>query len=195
MTFPNRHPMAGNGAGGAADVILSLEAGGGGGGGRGGAGNGGAKTIVISTAELLATSNFNINGNGVNGDVVIAADAEATLPALIEEVQKLMTPDKKRLFEDRGKKHAEANRAARAAAVEAASVGWNASPVSLARIAAELWPLIEKDDWSYVSPQNFAGNWANRLWDMKKIYHYLGRPGSRRHGVRRARVRRCGPGE
>ena len=178
MTFPNRHPMAGNGAGGAADVILSLEAGGGGGGGgRGGAGGGG-KTIVVSTAELLATSNYNINGNGVNGDVVIAADPEATLPALIEEVQKLMTPDKKRLFEDRGKKHAEANRAARAAAVEAASVGWDASPVSLARIAAELWPLIKNDDWSYVSPQNFAGNWANRLWDMKKIYHYLGGQGA-----------------
>jgi thiamine pyrophosphate-dependent acetolactate synthase large subunit-like protein len=177
MTFPNRHPMAGNGAGGAADVILSLEAGGGGGGGRGGAGGGG-KTIVISTAELLATSNYNINGNGVNGDVYIAADPEATLPALIEEVQKLMTPDKKRLFEDRGKKHAEANRAMRAAAVEAASVGWNASPVSLARIAAELWPLIKNDDWSYVSPQNFAGNWANRLWDMNKIYHYLGGQGA-----------------
>ena len=152
MTFPNRHPMAGNGAGGAADVI--------------------------STAELLATHNYNINGNGVNGDVYIAADPEATLPALIEEVQKLMTPDKKRLFEDRGKKHAEANHAARAAAVEAASVGWDASPVSLARIAAELWPLIKNEDWSYVSPQNFAGNWANRLWDMKKIYHYLGGQGA-----------------
>ncbi|MCU1339866.1 MAG: thiamine pyrophosphate enzyme domain protein TPP-binding [Bryobacterales bacterium] len=176
MTFPNRHPMAGNGAGGAADVILSLEAGGGGGGGRGGAAGG--KTIVISTAELLATHNYNINGNGVNGDVYIAADPEATLPALIEEVQKLMTPDKKRLFEDRGKKHAEANRAARATAAEAASVGWNASPVSLARIAAELWPLIKNEDWSYVSPQNFAGNWANRLWDMKKIYHYLGGQGA-----------------
>ena len=176
MTFPNRHPMAGNGAGGAADVILSLEAGGGRGGGRGGAT--GAKTIAISTAELLATSNFNINGNGVNGDVVIAADPEATLPALIEEVQKLMTPDKKRLFEDRGKKHAEANRAAREAAIETASVGWNASPVSLARIAAELWPLIEHEDWSYVSPQGFVGGWPSRLWDMKKTYHYLGGQGA-----------------
>jgi acetolactate synthase I/II/III large subunit len=178
MTFPNRHPMAGNGAGGTADVILSLDAGGGGGGGgRGGAGGGG-KTIVISTAELLATHNYNINGNGVNGDVYIAADSEATLPALIEEVQKLMTPDKKRLFEDRGKKHADANHAGRAAAVEAASVGWNASPVSLARIAGELWPLIKNEDWSYVSPQNFAGNWANRLWNMNKIYHYLGGQGA-----------------
>ena len=194
MTFPNRHPMAGNGVAGASDVTLSLEAGGGGGGGRGGAG-GGAKTIVISTAELLATHNYNINGGGVNGDVYIAADPEATLPALIEEVQKLLTPDKKRLFEERGKKHAEANRAARAAAVEAASVGWNASPVSLARIAAELWPLIKNEDWSYVSPQDFVGNWPNRLWDMKKIYHYHRRAGSRRHGLRRAGVGRRGAGQ
>jgi len=177
ITFPNHHPMAGNGAAGASDVTLSLEAGGGGGGGRGGAG-GGSKTIVISTAELLATHNYNVNGGGVNGDVYIAADPQATLPALIEEVQKLLTTDKKRLFEDRGKKHAEANRASRAAAVEAASVGWNASPVSLARIAAELWPLIEHEDWSYVSPQGFVGGWPSRLWKMDKVYHYLGGQGA-----------------
>jgi len=179
ISFPSRHPLAGNGAGGAVDVMLNLEAGGGGGGGgRGGAAGDASKTIAISTAELLATHNFNINGGGVNGDMYIAADPQATLPALIEEVKKLITADKKRLFEDRGKKHAEANRAAHAANVDAASVGWNASPVSLARIAAELWPLIKNEDWSFVSPQGFVGNWPSRLWDMKKVYHYLGGQGA-----------------
>jgi thiamine pyrophosphate-dependent acetolactate synthase large subunit-like protein len=178
VSFPNRHPLSGNGAGGAVDVTLNLEAGGGGGGGRGGAG-GGSKSIVITTADLLATHNFNINGGaGPNGDMYIAADPQATLPALIEEVKKLITGDKKNLFADRGKKHAEANRAAHAASVEAASVGWNASPVSLARIAAELWPLIKNEDWSYVSPQGFVGNWPSRLWNMNKVYHYLGGQGA-----------------
>ena len=26
--------------------------------------------------------------------------------------------------------------------------------------------------------QGFSGNWANRLWDMKKTYHYIGGQGS-----------------
>ena len=105
ISFPSRHPLAGNGAGGAVDVTLNLEASGGGGGGRGGAGAGGSKSIVITTADLLATHNFNINGGaGPNGDMYIAADPQATLPALIEEVNKLITPDKKRLFEDRGQR-------------------------------------------------------------------------------------------
>jgi len=48
----------------------------------------------------------------------------------------------------------------------------------LARIAAELWPLIKNEDWSFVSPQGFVGNWPSRLWDMKKVYHYLGGQGA-----------------
>jgi acetolactate synthase-1/2/3 large subunit len=174
VNFPSRHPLGGNGVG-PFDLVLNLEAGGGGFGGGGGVA---ARSIVISSAELLATHNFNVNGGGVNGDMVVAADAQASLPALIEETKKLLTADKKRQFEERGRKHAEANRAARQAAVEAAQYGWNASPVSLARIAAELWPLVKNEDWSFVSPQGFVGNWPNRLWDMKKTYHYIGGQGA-----------------
>ena len=81
-------------------------------------------------------------------------------------------------FAERGKKHAEANAQARAQVIEDARYGWDASPISLARIAAELWPLIKNEDWSFVSPQGFVGNWPNRLWDMKKTYHYIGGQGA-----------------
>src|SRR5205814_384349 len=176
VNFPSRHPLGGAGAG-QADLILNLEAGGGGGFGGGGGANR-AKTIVISSAELLATHNFNVTGNGVNGDMVVAADAEATLPALIEEVKKLITPEKRRAMDERGKLHAEANNKARMAAIDQAQYGWDSSPISLARIAAELWPLIKNEDWSFVSPQGFVGNWPSRLWKMDKIYHYLGGQGA-----------------
>jgi thiamine pyrophosphate-dependent acetolactate synthase large subunit-like protein len=172
INFPSRHPLAGAGDG-QPDLILNLE----GGGGRGGAGNN-AKVISISSAELLATHNFNVNGNAPQGDIVVAADAQATLPALIEETRKLVTPDMKNRFAERGKKHAEANAKARAQVIEDARWGWDASPISLARIAAELWPLVKNEDWSFVSPQGFVGNWPNRLWDMKKTYHYIGGQGA-----------------
>jgi thiamine pyrophosphate-dependent acetolactate synthase large subunit-like protein len=173
INFPSRHSLAGAGDG-QPDLILNLE----GGGGFGGGANRNAKVISITSAELLATHNFNVNGNAPQGDIVVAADAQATLPALIEETRKLVTPDMKNRWAERGKKHSEANAKARAQVIEDARWGWDASPISLARIAAELWPLVKNEDWSFVSPQGFVGNWPNRLWDMKKTYHYIGGQGA-----------------
>jgi thiamine pyrophosphate-dependent acetolactate synthase large subunit-like protein len=175
VNFPSRHPLAGNGAG-QPDLILNLEAAGFGG-RRGAAAGPRAKSITISTAELLATHNFNVNGNPGEADIYIEADPEATLPALIEETRKLVGGDEKRRYAERGKKHAEANLAARNQAIEQASSGWDASPVSIARLSAELWPLIRNEDWSLTSPQGFAGNWPNRLWNMDKTYRYIGGQG------------------
>jgi thiamine pyrophosphate-dependent acetolactate synthase large subunit-like protein len=110
-------------------------------------------------------------------ELSIAADAEATLPALIEEVKRLITPDRKRVIVERGAKHGEANAQARQRAIEQARYGWDASPISLARLTAELWPLIKGEDWSLVSPQGFIAGWPNRLWNMDKLHRYIGGQG------------------
>jgi thiamine pyrophosphate-dependent acetolactate synthase large subunit-like protein len=166
VNFPSRHPLAGAGAGDP-DLILNLENGAG-----GNAGN--AKTIAISATELLATSNFNVLGNPPQADLLIEGDGEASLPGLVEEVRKLVTADRRRVYEQRGAKHAQANAQTREQAIAAARLGWDASPISLARIAAELWPLIKNEDWSLVCPQGFISNWPNRLWNMDKIYRHTG---------------------
>ncbi len=41
-----------------------------------------------------------------------------------------------------------------------------------------MWPLIKDEDWSFVSPQGFVGNWPSRLWKMEKHYHYIGGQGA-----------------
>ena len=184
INFPSRHPLAGNGDMSVpVDFTLNLQPGG----GLGGVGRrGGAPPVVndpprvytITAAEFLATHNYNINRDYPSGDVVIEADAQTSLPALIEEVQKLLTPDKKNMISSRVKEHAAANLAARAAAIDRYNLGWDSSPVSQARMAAELWPLIEHEDWSLASPQGFFGNLPNTLWDMKKTYHYIGGQGA-----------------
>jgi thiamine pyrophosphate-dependent acetolactate synthase large subunit-like protein len=175
VNFPSRHPLAGSGDG-QADLILGLEPGGGFFGGGGAGGN--VKRITISSMEFLATHNFNVNGQAPAGDIVLGGDGEASMPGLIEEVKKLITPDMKRRFEERGKKHAEANRRAREAAIERVRWGWDASPIAMGRVCAELWPLIENEDWSLVSPQTFAGGWPNRLWNIHKHYHFVGEQGA-----------------
>jgi thiamine pyrophosphate-dependent acetolactate synthase large subunit-like protein len=125
----------------------------GGGGGRGGRGGGG-------------------------GGNAITADAEASLPAIIEEVRRQLTADKRRLISERTTRHAAANQEARLQAirqaVETSRAGWDGTPVATARVYAELWPLIMNEDWCLSSPSNFSGGHHSRLWDHNKPYSYLG---------------------
>ena len=111
-------------------------------------------------------------------DLVIAGDSQATLPSLIEEVKRAITADRKRVFEERGKRLAEGHAKQREQAIEDARYGWDSSPISLARLAAELWPLIKNEDWSLVGWQGFIGGWPGRLWNMNKHYHYIGGQGA-----------------
>ena len=139
----------------------------------------GAKLITIYSGDLYGKSNYQDFGRYADVDISIAADAEATLPALIEACKKLITPDRKRAMMERGAKLAEASRAARERDIEQAAYGWDASPISTARVTAELWNYIKNEDWSLVSDVNpFFSGWPLKLWDFKHHYQYLGEHGA-----------------
>jgi acetolactate synthase-1/2/3 large subunit len=175
MNFPSRHPLSQEAAVlREADVVLALEhpllartalkA--------------GARLLSISSFDLFTRSNYWHFGAYQEADLPIAADAEATLPALIEEVKRLITPDRKRTFEARRARLAEAHLRTRERNRVLATHGWDASPLSTARIAAELWEQIKDKDWSLVSRSDGMSDWAWRLWDFKKYYHHIGQSGS-----------------
>jgi thiamine pyrophosphate-dependent acetolactate synthase large subunit-like protein len=147
MNFPLTDPPYGPGIPGTqADVTLALEV------NNPPVSRPGEKTVNISSTILNLKNNYQDTGDRyIASDVDMAADAEATLPALIEECRKLVTGDRKRVFEERAKKLAEVHRQIRIKDIELAAIGWDASPVSLNRLYAELWPLIENEDWSMVS--------------------------------------------
>jgi thiamine pyrophosphate-dependent acetolactate synthase large subunit-like protein len=178
VNFPSHHPLAGMGVG-AADVVLNLEVQGIGSPNPGSIpGTSNAKTINISSLELYIKSNLQDFQHMPDADLAIAADSEATLPALIEEVKRQLTADRKRLVDERGKKYAEAHHSARVAAMEAAAFGWDSSPISLARLCGELWAQIHDQDWSLVSWQGFVSGWPGRLWTFDKHYQYIGGQGA-----------------
>ena len=52
--------------------------------------------------------------------------------------------------------------------------GWDASPVSVPRIIAELGEQIDNDDWAIVSGHQFTGDWQRRLLNHDKPYRYNG---------------------
>jgi acetolactate synthase-1/2/3 large subunit len=138
----------------------------------------GAKVISISAVELNHKSNYQDFGRYVEVDLNITGDAEATLPALIEAVKRLLTADRKRAIQERGAKTAEANRQLRERIREAAAVAWDASPISTARLTAELWGQVKNEDWSLVSNDRYPSYWPTRLWNFSKHYHYIGAQGA-----------------
>ena len=172
LNFPTRHPLNGGNTN-QADVVLALE-----GGDISGlvrqARQRNAKVISITSTHLFQKSNYQDFMRYAEVDMSIAADAEATLPALIEAIKRETTGSRREAFRARGVKIAEANRQALERARSDATNGWDASPVSTARLSMELWAQLKSEDWSYVTGWV---NWPLRLWDFNKHYQYIGRAG------------------
>src|SRR5262249_18522000 len=85
----------------------------------------GAKLITITSGDLFSRSNYQDFGRYAEVDLAIAADAEATLPSLIEACKRLMTPERKRIAEERGRKLAEEHKRTRDRDFDLAAVGWD----------------------------------------------------------------------
>ncbi|HSR05931.1 MAG TPA: thiamine pyrophosphate-binding protein [Bryobacteraceae bacterium] len=130
------------------------------------------KVVSISALELGMKSNYQYFQRYPETEISIVADAEAMLPYLIEACKRLLTADRKRAFEDRGKKLAAAHEQGMQRARDEATYGWDSSPISLARLQAELYDVIRTKDWSLV------GGGASRLWNVDKIYRTAGGGGA-----------------
>src|SRR5262249_35540217 len=101
--------------------------------------------------------------------------AEATLHPLTEAVKRFITADHKNAFQARGSKLASAHQAALEQSRLDATYGWDASPITTARMFAEVWAQIKNEDWSLVSSSQT--NWASRLWNFDKYYRFIVRSG------------------
>jgi acetolactate synthase-1/2/3 large subunit len=138
----------------------------------------GVRLISITASDLYSKSNYQDFQRYTEVDLAMAADAEATLPSLIEAVKKLLTDDRKRTFEDRGKKLAAQHQEALQRARDEAAYGWDASPITTARLCAEIWGAIRTEDWTLaceVSP--WVNRWPLRLWNFDKFHQYIGSSG------------------
>ena len=191
MNFPNRHVLNHTNRGAAlireADVILGLEVG-----DFWGTvhrvtdqlhrrfrsiTSAGVKLIHITAGDLYLKSNYQDFQRFAEVDLSIAADAEATLPALIEQVKRLANADRRRAFQDRGTKLADAHRQMRERIKTEAAYAWDASPISTGRLAAEVWAQIKDKDWSLVSQSRSPNGWSQKLWKFDKYYQHIGGSG------------------
>ena len=135
------------------------------------------KLINISSVELLTKSNYQDFQRFQSVDISMPADAQATLPALIEAVKSALPNDRKAAIEKRGEAARKAFAENRQRTLLAAAVAWDASPISTARLCMETFNAVKDLDWSLVASEGNVSNWPNRLWPMEKYYHWLGRSG------------------
>jgi thiamine pyrophosphate-dependent acetolactate synthase large subunit-like protein len=136
------------------------------------------KLISITATDLYMKGNYQDFQRYPEVDLAIAADAEATLPSLIEANKRLLTADRKRVLDDRRKKFAAAQQVLLEQARVEATYAWDASPISTARLSAELWGQIKDKDWSLVSDvAPGMSNWPLRLWAFDKHYQFIGGAG------------------
>jgi thiamine pyrophosphate-dependent acetolactate synthase large subunit-like protein len=134
----------------------------------------GGKTISICSEYLAQGHNIHDFGNYSEVDVPIAADGESTLPALIEQVRAQSASNAARLRSARGDQIAAAHKTIREREIDDARHGWNANPISVPRMVAELGRQIQNDDWAIVSGHQFTGQWQRRLLNHDRFYRYNG---------------------
>ena len=121
-----------------------------------------AKLITITTGDLYLKSNYQDFQRLQDVDLAMAADPEVTLASLTEAVKRLTTDDRKRVFQDRGAKLAAASHKAAEQARVDASYAWDASPISIPRLSAEVWAAVKNEDW--------AGGIGGVEWNYEKYY-------------------------
>ena len=139
--------------------------------------NSGTKLISICSVELNTKANYQDFQRFQVIDVPMAGDAQATLPALIEAVKAAIPNERKAAIDKRGEAARKAYAEGRERAKAAAALGWDASPVSTARLCMELYAAVKHLDWSLVASEGNVSNWPNRLWPIEKQHHWLGRSG------------------
>jgi thiamine pyrophosphate-dependent acetolactate synthase large subunit-like protein len=135
------------------------------------------KLISINSVDLNTKANYQDFQRFQAVDVAMAADAETTLPSLIEAVKAAIPNDRKAAIEKRGEAAKKAHAEARERSRQAAAIAWDSSPISTARLSMEIWGQIKNEDWSLVAQSGNVSNWPHRLWPMEKHYHWLGQSG------------------
>ena len=183
MSFPERHPLCGNGGNIDHDYILGLE-------------SDGKDTSIQGPTLLSNAANRDITNIGfgfirepvipprrdLSGKNDITADAESSLPLIINEFETISSSDPNKVISNRIESYSKENlntyQDELKKTLEKKRKGWNSSPVSLARLYSELWPMIKDLDWCLSSPTVFSSRHHVGMWDHNKPYSYLGMHGA-----------------
>ncbi len=133
------------------------------------------KTISLSFSDVYLKSNYQDFQRFMAVDLAITGDVEASLPQLTEAVLRATDSGRRAVMVARSAKLKSDFEAAGKRIRAAAAPGWDASPVSTARLSAELYDAVKSEPWSLVVSDRIA--WARRLWPASEYQQMLGGSG------------------
>jgi len=138
----------------------------------------GARLISIGMGDVYIRANYQDFERYQPVDIAIGADAETTLPMLTEYIKQAIPADRRSKIAERGEKARKAQAQARQSVLaQAAANAWDASPISAARLSAEIWQQIRNENWALVSRDSSLSNWPHRLWTFTHHHQFIGGPG------------------
>lgn len=108
-------------------------------------------------------------------DLQIVADTLVAIPQLTAFCEEIMGKSgrKKEEIRERGERHRRVHDSLRAGWQEEVKRQWEGKPMSLPRLAHEVWQVIKAEDW--VLTANTLDGWARKLWDFDQPYRHPGR--------------------
>ncbi len=105
-------------------------------------------------------------------DLQILADSSVALPMLTARVGE-KAGARRAPIESRKKEIAQEHAKARKKWAEEAQEDWNAAPMTTARLASEIWNVIQNEDWALTA--NTLEEWALKLWEFDKPARHPGK--------------------
>ena len=129
------------------------------------------KLIHITLGDQLMKSNYQDMQRFCPVDISISADVQATLPSLIEFIKQQNSNARAGRTEALRKEYQQMKTRIR----ESTALGWDASPISTARLHAELWQVLKNENWCLAESR--FGSWAARLWPATQQHNFLGQSG------------------
>lgn len=177
MSFPQGHPQCGPGVSQEYDFMLGLE----------------VKTDGYSIIAPDIGTLQDRDHNGVDLAIVrsrgelapepglFIADADSCIQPIIDAVLANISPQQQAEIDTRKQQLSETNREARQrelrTQLDRRRKGWSNSPISTARLYADLWPHIANEDWCIGSQTNFSGGHHSDIWMHDQTYSCLGGSG------------------
>jgi acetolactate synthase I/II/III large subunit len=138
----------------------------------------GARLISLGTTTIPMRANFQDFQRYQPVDIDIVGDGETSLPSLTEAVRRALGADRRSAIDGRGDKMRDAFKRSQDVMLTSATYGWDASPISLARVCAEIWAQIRDMDWALTTGDPFFQSfWPQKTWKMEKVYQFTGGPG------------------
>jgi acetolactate synthase I/II/III large subunit len=106
----------------------------------------------------------------VHADLRVLADTTLAIPALTALLKSRI---RKETAQQRSKRIGEKSAAARARWAKEAKDDWDASPITLPRLATEVWQAIRNEDW--VLSAGTLDEWARKIWDFGEPHRHPGK--------------------